>query len=99
MKLSHAQIKHSSQSHLMGTATLVHKRGADDVFFVAPNNNPEKAFEPSDAEAPGTRYYNTNLVAETAFKDLQDGRELVDALTGRDLPSITEHCIRNTRDK
>lgn len=97
MKLSHAQVKHSSATHLMGCATLSHKRGADDVFFVAPVTNPEKTFEQSDIEVPGTRFYTTNLVAETSFKDLQDGRELVDALTGRDLSGITEHCIRNTK--
>lgn len=97
MKLSHAQVKHSSQTHLMGTVTVTHRLGADDVFFVAPVTDPTKNFVADDAEVPGTRYYTTNLVAEVAFKDLQDGNELLEVFTGRNLSSLTEHLIRNTR--
>lgn len=97
MKLSNAQLQQSSETHLMGTATLIHKSGEDEVFFVAPVSVTGKVFEEGDAEAYGTQYHTSKFVAEVAFKDLSRGEKLLTSLKGQDLPSLTEHCIRNTR--
>jgi hypothetical protein len=97
MKLSNAQIKTSSDTHMLGTVTLTHKSGEDAAFFVAPVAVPGKVFEETDVEVPGTQFYSTALVSEVAFKDLSQGLKLEGALQGRDLGSFTEHCIRNRR--
>ena len=97
MKLSNAQIKTASDTHMLGTVTLTHKSGVDDAFFVAPVTTPGKVFEGIDVEVPGTQFYSTALVSEVAFKDLSQGIKLEGALQGRDLGSFTEHCIKNTR--
>lgn len=97
MKLSNARSKSACETHVLGTVTITHSKGDDQVFFVAPTTTPGKVFEEKDASVPGTQYYVTELVSDIAFDDLSKGKELLTGLKGRDLSDITDHCVKNYR--
>lgn len=94
MSIANAVVNKYTATHIMGTATLTHKQGAEEVLFVAPM--------PKDFirhQAPNldneARYYSSPLVAATAFDDLSKDAQTVPAFSGRKLPEMREHLERN----
>lgn len=94
MTIANAVVNKFTTTHIMGTATLTHKQGAEQVLFVAPM--PKNFVNGQTPELDNdARYYSSPLVADTAFIDLGRDAKTVPAFEGRKLSDMQDHLAKN----
>ena len=94
MTISAAKVERYSESHILGTAVLTHKKGSEEVMFVAPV--PAKDFDPHGTPLlEKARYFASPLVANINWKDQSAGTKVNSAFTGRDEGSMEAYLVAN----